>query len=165
MDIPRRERINRILENRRYRQCMKLNAQAEKDRRFCRHNMAHFLDVARIAQILNLREAQCVEEELIYAAALLHDIGRYEQYAEGTPHEKASERLALPILRECGFDKGETDVILQAVGNHRNTEMANKPGLCGLLYRADKLSRSCFACEAEPECNWKHNKKNMHLTW
>lgn len=165
MEILKRERINKILENSAYRNYLKLNEEAEKGRKFCRHNMAHYLDVARIAQILNLREAQHVEDELIYAAALLHDIGRHEQYEEGTPHEKAGERLSLPILKECGYHKDEIAVILRAIRNHRTEEAAEKSGLCGLLYRADKLSRSCFACEAEPDCDWKYNKKNMHLTW
>ena len=50
------ERVNRILEHDGYQECLRKNETAEKDRRFCRHDMAHFLDVARIAWILNLQE-------------------------------------------------------------------------------------------------------------
>ena len=82
------ERVNRILEHDGYQECLRKNETAEKDRRFCRHDMAHFLDVARIAWILNLQEEAGAEQELIYAAALLHDCGRWRQYEDGTPHEK-----------------------------------------------------------------------------
>ena len=30
--------------------------------------------------------------------------------------------------------------------------------------KADKLSRACFACEAEGQCDWSSNKKNLKLT-
>lgn len=165
MDTLKRERINKILENDDYIRCIHLNEEAEKDRPFCRHNMMHFLDVARIAQILNLREARQIEDEWIYAAALLHDIGRYEQYAQGTPHETASARLARPILHECGFSHMETEAVLKAIKSHRTEAAADRQGLEGVLYRADKLSRSCFACKAEPACDWKESKKNRNLVW
>ena len=32
-----------------------------------------------------------------------------------------------------------------------------------LLYRADKASRMCLFCTAEPECNWSREKKNMTI--
>ena len=35
--------------------------------------------------------------------------------------------------------------------------------LTELLYRADKASRVCLFCAAEPECNWSPEKKNMRI--
>lgn len=159
------DRINKICNHASYKENLLKNEEAEADREFCRHGMGHFLDVARIAQILNLKEAQCVEEELIYAAALLHDIGRHLQYENGTPHEQASEELAAPILTDCGFSNKESEVILKAIRNHRRISSASEKGLTGLLYRADKLSRNCFVCKAEDKCNWKKDKKKMSLEW
>jgi len=157
------DRINRILQQELYREYMAKNDLWERDRKFCRHNMGHFLDVARIAMILNEKENDGISEEMIYAAALLHDIGRWKQYEDGTPHEIASARLALKILEKSGFDKIETGVIVTAVAHHRDADIKDSRDLNGLLYRADKLSRACFACEAEKECNWKNEKKNLLL--
>ena len=56
------------------------NRAAEADRRFCRHSMVHFLDVARIGTIIALEEGLKINREWIYAAALLHDCGKHEQY-------------------------------------------------------------------------------------
>ncbi len=159
------QRIDRILKHPFYRECMRANEEAEADRRFCRHNMGHCLDVARIARIMNLEEGFGVEPELIYAAALLHDIGRYVQYREGTPHEKASAVLAPRILKECGFEPGEEETVLAAILSHRDASVAGEKSLRGLLYRADKASRACFACAAEQECDWKKDKKNLRLLY
>jgi len=72
----------------------------EKDRIYCRHGMEHFLDTARIAYIRSLEESIPVSKDQIYAAALLHDIGKWQQYEEGTPHEIASARIASCILKD-----------------------------------------------------------------
>ncbi len=161
----KQDRINQICNHDLYKENLIKNDKAETEREFCRHDMGHFLDVARIAQILNMKEAQYVEEDLIYAAALLHDIGRHIQYESDTPHELASAKLAAPILTDCGFTDSESEVIVKAICNHRAIGSEAKKGLTGLLYRADKLSRSCFACKAEDKCNWKKDKKNMSLVW
>ena len=52
----------------------------EKERIFCRHQMTHLLDVARIAYIKNLEENLGFEKDVIYTAAVLHDIGKSFQY-------------------------------------------------------------------------------------
>ena len=158
-------RIDRILQNHTYQDYLDLNAAAEADRRFCRHNMAHFLDVARIARIINLEEQLGVETEYIYAAALLHDIGRHVQYADGTPHEKASAALAPAILAECGFAEAEICLIIEAILAHRDVSAAGERNLRGLLYRADKASRACFDCPAAEECDWSEGKKNLTIRY
>lgn len=159
------ERVNAILKSESYQQHIaKINA-AEENRIFCRHNMGHFLDVARIAALINEEEKLGVSKELIYATALLHDIGRHVQYADGTPHEVASAELAPDILAECGFAKEEQELILEAILQHRNKAVAAKPTLEGVIYRADKASRACFACEARNQCDWKAEKKNLELKY
>ncbi|MGN1160505.1 MAG: HD domain-containing protein [Lachnospiraceae bacterium] len=157
------ERINRILRHPVYRECVAKNEAAERDRIFCRHNMGHFTDVARIGQIINLEEGYGISTELIYAAALVHDIGRFVQYEDQTPHEKASAVLAPQILAQSGFDNKETDVIIDAVLHHRDESIKEEHNLRGVLYRADKLSRACYACKAEPMCDWKKEKKNLTM--
>lgn len=159
------ERSNRILNHEKYQKYLAENERAEVSRRFCRHNMGHFLDVARLAIILNETEGYGADRELIYAAALLHDIGRWVQYKDGTPHEKASEALSGEILTDCGFETEEKSKILKAIRDHRSREVREERTLSGLLYRADKLSRPCYVCKAEKECNWKNDSKNRELIW
>lgn len=79
-------RVNQILFHPRYRQALEQTELWERDRKFCRHGISHFLDVARLAYIRCLEERLDVDKDVIYAAALLHDIGRYQQYERGTPH-------------------------------------------------------------------------------
>ena len=159
------ERVNRILHHKRYQEYLGKNMVAEEGRRFCHHDMGHFLDVARLAMIFNLQERLPLQEEMIYAAALLHDIGRWRQYEDGTPHEKASALLAPEILAESGFTEEEAGQILTAILDHRNAAVRQDRTLSGILYRADKMSRSCFCCEAEAECDWKGDKKNLVLQY
>lgn len=159
------ERIDKIIKHPFFLEHMKKNEAAEAQRSFCRHNMGHFLDVARIAMILNEKEGLGIGEDIIYAAALLHDLGRHIQYADGTPHEQASALLAPGILKDCGYDNKETHVIITAIALHRTKETAGERSLNGLLYRADKASRPCFYCEAQEACDWKDEKKNRSIVW
>lgn len=157
------DRIDKILSHDLFLGHLDKNNAAEADRRFCRHNIVHFLDVARIATIINLEENLQINREWIYAAALLHDLGKHIQYSEGVPHEKASAEIAPFILEDCDFAEKETRVIVDAIMNHRNIAVATEQNLRGILYRADKASRACYACEAEADCNWKDGKKNLTI--
>jgi len=164
------ERINRILTNKNYQKYIEKNIAAEENRVFCRHNMEHFLDVARIGWIINLEEQLGQDKEMIYAAALLHDIGRHMQYESRIPHEEASVQLAGEILVNCGFEEEEIRIILDAIGKHRgksgktmSEECTNRERLADILYRADKASRACFTCPVCEACNWSQEKKNLTL--
>lgn len=127
--------------------------------------MGHFLDVARIGMILNLQEGLGIPAELLYGAALLHDIGRHEQYETGIPHEEAGARIAPGILAECGYTAEEIREIEEAIALHRDSGTEKRADLAGVLYRADKASRACFACQASSQCNWKAVKKNQEIQW
>lgn len=159
------DRIDKILKDDLFLFHLNKNIAAEADRRFCRHNMSHFLDVARIGTIIALEEQLDIQREWIYAAALLHDLGKHIQYEQGTPHEIPGSEIAPGILRRCGFDDKETAVIADAIRCHRDGTVADEKTLRGILYRADKASRSCFGCEAEPDCNWKGEKKNLIIRY
>lgn len=156
-------RVNGIINHSLFIDGLKRNRAAEADRRFCRHDMTHFLDVARIGRIIDLEEGFCLPKEMIYAAALLHDIGKYRQYEEGIPHERSSAQIAPRILLECGFEENETHVITDAILHHRDSAVISEKNLRGLLYRADKASRPCFSCEMSAQCNWKKDKKNQEI--
>lgn len=157
------DRVNKIFEHPVWKWHMERLIEYEKDRRFCRHGIEHLLDVARIAYIENLENNGDISKEMIYAAALLHDIGRFLQYTEGISHEKAGKDLAEEILKDCEFSEEEKESILDAVSGHRDRKTGNNSRLSGLIFRADKKSRICRFCTAESECNWSEEKKNRLL--
>lgn len=155
------ERLNLIWTHPLYQENMQEILKLEQNRIFCGHGPEHLLDVARLAWMMNLEQKLGYEKAVVYAAALIHDIGRAMEYQSGLSHEEGSRRLGLKILPECGYDEGEQELILEAVASHRKeTETQN---LNWLLYRADKLSRLCFACPAEALCDWPAEKKNMEI--
>lgn len=158
------DKINLIIENNSFREKL-LNIDAlEKNREFCKHDMQHFLDVARIMYIMKLENTLNIPKHIIYATALLHDIGRGRQYEDGTPHDIAAVDIAKNILLQCKFDTKEIEDILEAIGKHRNnTENLN--GLSYLLYKCDKLSRNCLYCKATHNCNWKEEQKNLKIIY
>lgn len=173
------DRVNAILRHPLYGECLMKIEELELDRIFCRHNIEHFLDVARIAYIFSLEEKLSLKKDVIYSAALLHDIGRQKEYQLGIPHEKASADIAEIILRECNFSEGEMALIKEAILGHREYEaqksMGNKEmneeqeyldlNFSYILRKADKMARRCFACKASNECNWSIEKKNTDILY
>lgn len=159
------ERVNRILSHPQYKACLNKIAEYEKDRIFCGHDMGHLLDVARLAWIFCLEQRLDIEKERVYAAALLHDIGRHIQYENGTPHQLAGLPIAQEIMEDCGFAQQEMQEILEAIGSHRDVNVKEQKDLSGVLYCADKVSRSCFGCEAKQECDWSREKKNLEIMY
>ena len=157
------ERVQKIWDHPLYQQCLASIRGWEEKREFCRHTPEHFLDVARLTWILALEQGLDVPRPVVYAAGLLHDIGRFRQYEEGIPHHIASAHIARQILPECGFDPGETDQIAEMIEAHRQAD--SQPSLNGLFYRADKLSRCCFLCSARDACDWPREKKNLTIRY
>ena len=135
----------------------------ESERIFCRHTPEHFLDVARLMYIYALEEHLELPKELIYAAALLHDIGRAQQYQYNIPHDIAGVEIAREILTDLHFTEQEKELILSSIGHHRKGDSCST--LAALLYKADKQSRNCFLCSAASECYWSDDKKNMKIEY
>ena len=124
-------------------------------------------DYASMTKQIDALEEGLADElsrDVVYAAALLHDIGRATQYEMEEPHDIAGVRIARSIMGTvedgCAFSPAEQDLIAGAIGAHRDGADAASP-LARLLYRADKLSRPCFACTARPECNWPEEQQNL----
>lgn len=159
------ERVNRIFRHPLYQKELQSIQEAEKDRVYCGHDMQHFMDVARTSTILNDEQLAGFSREVLYATALLHDIGRAREYSEGISHDEASAALAEEILPECGFSEEEILYISDAIKGHRlSTDGTKVRTLLGeLLHRADHLSRSCYSCPAERTCYWPKEKKNMEI--
>lgn len=158
------KKIDKIISNKIFREHLRGIEFYEKDRKYCSHGFGHLLDVARICYIVSLERGLEFDKEIIYAAALLHDIGRFEQYSEKIPHDKASGKIAEIILNQCGFGEDEIKVIIEAIESHREKQN-DETALNYILYNADKLSRMCCLCEAEQSCYWSDEKKNFSITY
>ena len=180
-------RIEKLLAHPVFITCIESIETAETNRQFCRHGQTHLLDVARISYILNLEASLGIEKELLYAAALAHDIGRARQYQDGTNHHQAGADIASAILPECGFSEADTRMISSAIAQHKNkkvkthkTDRADKTDqednanetdktdcekLADLLFRADKLSRRCSDCLVSENCYWPDEYKNKQLSY
>lgn len=154
--------IDKILNDRLYKESLEKLKLYEKDREFCNHTIEHFMDVARIAYIMVLEENIEVSKEVVYAIGLLHDIGRVKQYEDGIDHDLASVEMSKIILSKTEFDEEEINIILNGIAKHRS-KSDNK--LEEIIYKADKLSRQCFNCKAEKECYWSKEKKNFKISY
>ena len=151
------QRCNSIYNHPLYQERTKFIDDAEKERIFCRHNLEHALDVARIGYIMILENGLDISKELFYAAALLHDAGRYS----GKKHNESGAELALSIMPECGFTKDEAKLVSDAILAHRTDYSSGE--FSKVLYEADKKSRICFMCKAQSECYWENEKRNLEI--
>lgn len=165
------KRIDLLLNDSFFTEYMRLNVEEEKEPKFCQHDLRHHIDVARIAYILVLehndlnffvRESnlsgRLAAKEVIYAAGLLHDIGKWKEYQTGADHASFGARLSREILPRVFFSPNEIDIICRAVYEHRN--ISNNMSFLGeKTHRADNLSRICSQCEYRDQCPKLKNKE------
>lgn len=156
-------KVNGLLKQKDYWENIEKIRHFEQDRQYCRHDMHHFLDVARIGYLYTLENQLPFQKETIYAIGLLHDIGKWMQYQQGIPHEKASKTLAFPLLENAGFSPFEIEEICLAIKNHRKYQSPDN-SLSYVTWLADKKSRQCFCCTMLEQCNWSNEKKNLIVT-
>ena len=165
-------RVEAILRSPVYNDYMEKICRREAARRFCRHDRGHCWETARAAYILFLSGAvDCPElkdiearaaQEMIYAAAFLHDIGRFLEYEDPSKdHAAEGAVLARPLLAEAGFSEAESERIVSAIAHHRRKD---NTGFDLLLYRADKESRPCFDCPVLSECKKYSPAKKPRIT-
>jgi len=143
--------VNAILRDTRFCAALQANAEAERTREFCHHDLQHALDVARICLLLVQQQSwDPGYRVLCYAAGLLHDCCRHRLYQfQELDHAVLGAEFARKVMPDCGFDQQQTELVAEAIAAHRNP---CAKGFGGLLYRADKLSRPCFACAAIAHC-------------
>lgn len=158
------DKINEILTNDKYKKELKEINELEKERIFCKHNLEHFLDVARIAYIMCLERNLQYSKDVIYAIALLHDIGRAEQYKnKNISHDEAGIAIAKDILAETSYTEEEKNIILKGIYSHRDDNEHIE--ILNIIYKSDKVSRMCFNCNAEDKCYWDYEKKNKIISY
>lgn len=157
------KRVDLIIEDNVYREYILRNIEAEAVA-YCHHDFRHHLDVARIVYILILENndlnyfikenglsGKLAAKEVIYAAGLLHDIGKWKEFQEGTDHASYGSHLAREILSRAFFNPTEVDIICQGIYEHRNISK-DMSFLGERLHRADNLSRLCLECESQDDC-------------
>lgn len=159
------QRINQILKHATYQEYLSKIANYEMERPFCTHDLTHFLDVARIGYIINLEKELRIPQDIIYGAALLHDIGKWHQYEKGIAHEVASAKLCVPIFEAAGYNQEEIKKMQKAILSHRDSSVEGEESLSGLLFMADKLSRKCFECKMVSQCDWPFIIKNSDIVY
>lgn len=185
-------RVDALVRSAAFRRALAAIEDAERERPWCRHGLAHLLDVARIAWIDALEHGLPLSKDVVYAAALLHDIGRAAQYACGEPHDAAGSRMATEMLDELPaalrYAADERACIVAAVAGHRGEDAdclravgvgdasaAGTPtatassaptaadALAAVIRTADKASRSCWACAARATCHWPEEAMNVSI--
>lgn len=155
------DKIKAILNHEEFKKRNELIGVYERERKYCLHNLQHFIDTARITYILILENKELENlfpdksvnqvKELVYAAGLLHDLGRVEQYLNGIDHALVSGEIAEHIMKDIGFSPGDIDIVCRAIAEHRMYKESNS-SFGKRLYQGDKLSRQCHGCDAFDEC-------------
>ena len=128
------DRVDRIIYNDEYRRLMETVRNKETDRIFCRHGLEHCLDVARIAYIMNIEQGYAIDREIIYAAALLHDVVEdteitFEDLTGEFPEE------VVEALRYLTRDKSMN--YFDYIRNIRKNPIAKKVKQADLLHNSD----------------------------
>ena len=157
------ERVNAIINHPVFKRELKKIARQEEKRAYCHHDLGHLLEVSRIAYIMALEEGRKIPPDIIYGAALLHDIGKGAQYEIGMSHNKAGRELAEEILRECGYTEEEISGIGEAIEFHSKQPAMPLGSLSRILFEADKRSRKCFLCKMQKDCYWPEEQKNKGI--
>lgn len=144
--------MQKILTHPQYIRHLKSIAECEKTREFCLHDLEHFESVGDIAFILSVKDGKPQNRDLFKACGLLHDIARYVEYEDGTPHEIKSAEFAVEILEELDFSETEKELIITAIKEHRADADKCTNDFSRYINLADDLSRNCSSCEAVDKC-------------
>ena len=157
-------RIEKMMASEKFNTLLNKIEYLERDRIYCSHDLNHLLDVARMMYIINLEQDLGLDKEIVYAAALTHDLGRVEEYSGGRDHHIASCDIAKDLMEDAGFYQEEIKLVIDAISNHRSTSDDSKENsLVALLKFVDKKSRACYRCSARNSCKWSDEKKNSSI--
>ncbi len=100
------------------------------------HDFDHVLRVVALAERLALAEG--ADPEIVRTAALLHDIARAEERADGSDHAIQGAARARQIL--AGQPPQKIEAVVQAIAAHRYRNSLTPESLeAQVLYDADKL--------------------------
>jgi uncharacterized protein len=168
------KRVEILVNDTLYNQYLQRNKE-EEGPKACQNDFRHHMDVARITYILVLEHndlnyfikehnlsGRLAAKEVIYAAGLLHDIGKWQEYKTGIDHASFGAKLAREILPRAFFNPSEVELIARAIYEHSNIS-SNMSFLGERLHRAENLARICFNCEYAEECP-KHHCRELTVS-
>lgn len=102
------------------------------------HDWSHTWRVVRLCQVIGEKEA--ADLEVLFAAALLHDIARDEADKRGVCHAALSAQRAQPVLHRCGFPSSKIDAVIHCIETHRfRSDAPPRTREAKVLFDADKL--------------------------
>ena len=151
--------MKNLLEHPVYKKQLHRLERYESERVFCKHDASHFEEMGRIAVAMMKKYGVEMEEETVWLAAYLLDMGRVAQYENGTPHDKAGTVFARRMLQEIGYPENKSEEIIALIDGHRSggSDMPVR-----IFAWADKRSRACYACEQAAACKWSDERKNRY---
>jgi uncharacterized protein len=101
-----------------------------------RHSERDFLLARQIAR----EEGLAVDEDVLFAAAFLHDSGAVPPFArDGVDHGVRSAELAEPLLRKAGFPMAKYPAVKAAILGHMFDKEAGDVAEAKALHDADSL--------------------------
>jgi uncharacterized protein len=101
-----------------------------------RHSERDFLIARQIAR----EEGLEVDEDILFAAAFLHDEGAIPPFAkDGVDHAVRSAELAEPLLRKAGFPMAKFPAVKAAIVGHMFDKEAASGAEARVLHDADAL--------------------------
>jgi len=102
------------------------------------HSYDHTLRVLSVS--LQIGKEVGANMRILYAAALLHDIGRPREEKTGVTHALLSGEMSKRVLSKAGYTPQETESVVAAIRTHRFSEGLRPVSLEGeILSDADKL--------------------------
>jgi uncharacterized protein len=101
-----------------------------------RHSERDFLLARQIAR----EEGLAIDEDVLFAAAFLHDSGAVPPFAkEGVDHAARSAELAGPMLRKAGFPMAKYPAVRAAILGHMFDKDSGDGAEARALHDADSL--------------------------
>jgi len=109
---------------------------------FPSHDFSHVLRVQRLCKVIG--EAENADMLILYAAALLHDLGREaERKNPSVDHAEKSAEIARTLLEKVHFPRDKIPAVLYAIKVHRFSKGASPTTLeARILQDADRIDIS-----------------------
>lgn len=127
--------------NERIKKIKKFAQQYLKEDSCSAHNTEHVMRVLKLA--MKLAEGEKVDNEVIQAAVLLHDIGGSKERHDSSgriDHAEESARIAEPLLESLGYSIDKIEHIKNCILSHRyRNKYKPKSEEAKIVFDADKL--------------------------
>lgn len=100
------------------------------------HSERNYLLAKKIAKLENIK----VDDDVLFAAAFLHDIGVFKPYViEGAEHSKTATDNVVDILQSTGFPMEKIDDLNTSIMSHMFYAQVSENNTARILHDADTL--------------------------